>query len=602
MRLPARRALGGCAAFIAAMIALSCGAFVGTDASSDSDASANGGGNGEAGASADANGASEGGSGSDGASCAIVYVDGSKGHDTNDGCTPATATLTIGAGIARAKSAGAGEVRVCEGSYQEGPLVIDAPISLLGSFTCGTFTRAAPTADAGALVGPLLTPTTKITATQTVVDALLVTGPLVVASTRIDGLDLTGSSAPNARAVHVTAQAAPTLTNLVATGGSGASTVEIGSIGVLIDEGAAPALSHVEIHGGGGTGATEGSVGVAVIAPSPDAGAPSGTVGIERSRIEGGHGSTIAQPVANTSSVGSVGVFVAADGRVHLLGNHVTGGSGSCPNHTSACALIGVLAEEVPTINVSRNAIWAGDPSSTNKSGAIGFYATNTTPVPHTAVIHENMIVAGGASVAYGVELDNTANASVVNNTIVGQPTLSNTWGLALSNATGTNVYNNLFASVTTALELENATTCMNTLVFDDNAIVETSYPLSTQGCNDINDGSISYVIGLSTYFTAVGNARVATTGTCPSEDASLCFSPSSCTTGAQCYADTFATTVISEDNLFTMGIALGADPWCGLTKGGSSSTSIVDAVDYYGNARGNIVSIGAQQFDGTCQ
>jgi hypothetical protein len=603
----ASAALSSCVLILSG--AAACGAFSGSSATQDGGAA-------DGGTASDApldDGFADVGMSDAPAGCSVIYVDGKGGADTNDGCSTTTRMRTVGAALSRAKAAAANEIHVCAGAYAE-QLTLDAPIALLGSYDCGTFTR---NADAG-MVGQFK-PTTTIASAAPAQSTVRISGALD-AKTRLDGFLVQGSDAATSSAIYVTAGAAPTLSNLVVIGGGGVAKTGPGSIGVSIDDGAAPHLDEVLVSGGsgqngagagqigsvavfaqdtgpflitrsaiqGGSGISTGtgSIGIYVIATKA---VPAGTISIAGSNIHGGSG------VSTSDTIGSEAIDIRNDSRVVISQDEIAAGAGTCT--TTACNLFAISATETPAIEVSRCAIYAGNPASTpDKTTGVGILAQGPPASVGTGVLaHDNMILAAGAQSSIGMQLTGLPNATVVDNTIVGGTVTGSTFGVALYNTTNAIVRNNLLALLTYATELSQnppGGSCVTGVHIDNNAFVDDVNMLTTNGCMSIVDGSRTQLglMNLALGSVATANTRIAPN--CGTDNP--CNSPQFCATDDACYATVMAKPAPDSTVLFAQGLALAASPPCVVAKGGQTIAGV--PVDFYGQARVMPFSIGAQQ------
>lgn len=393
-----------------------------------------------------------------------LYVS-KAGDDAKSGCSPATAKRTIGSAIAAAKANQfmGYEIHVCAGPYASA-LVLDYPVSLRGSYDCATWKRTAtfgaPTFD-GANLSTISAPGGAAAGV-----ALEVANAAIASSQIIDGFAIVGPNVTNGRstAVHIVA-GSPTLSDDAIGGGAGTAipgdpASSAGSTGLWISSGA-PTITLNEIAGGSGVavGATRGSIGLFTDATA-------GAVVIKSNLINGGTGSAVDQGMPVTVSVGAllqggpftgasqitnnvisggtgkgtgtmnqIGVFGVeiAGSFAALVGNYLTGGTGSCAtcNQTTVAA---VYAPAAIQVGIVANRIYGGDVDGATASNAaiLGVYVTATAPV----FIGDNQIHAGngkripnhsGFSVG-GIRLANGDQAVVEHNTVA----LGETAGKAL--------------------------------------------------------------------------------------------------------------------------------------------------------------------------
>jgi hypothetical protein len=610
--------VAACVGAAVVILAASCGSFSGSNADSEPDGAPA-----SDGAPVDATQATGDASSSpDGApACGVIYVDPNVGLDTASGCAKDRPLRTMSVAIARAKSVAAREVHACAGLFDEAPITLDAPISLRGSYDCGTFERAA---DAGPLSS--LTPTTSLTAPNLAASTLRVTGAAVDATTVIDGFAITASGAGNAAAVYVTQSAAPRLSNLVVHGGAGTAPTGPGSVGISIDTGAAPKISSSRVYGGSGTstagdgqsgsvavlavqagafgidaciidggtgkGSGIGTFGVYVYNPNgPDAGG-GGDIVIQRSNISGGAGQ------GGVNQVGAAAVAVFEDGRVHVVQNALTGGSSGCDG--MPCIACGVLASGDPAIEVRANSILGGVEPAVGATVAFGIRITGSG-AGYTASITDNMIAVGGSLTAnVGVRLDRLASPIITGNTIVGVNTKLTSYGIVMGSSTSMHVQNNLTGNLTYGLDFTASAmgdSCnLTTHTVSNDAFVEDGTAAMTSGCADAVDAQLTTTAQLAaSKWTSM--VRVATAAECGGDVD--CLAPGACASDAACFQTAFATAPVAT-SAPGAGFTFAAAAPCALTQGGAGG---VDAAkDYFETMRpATQPSIGAQQFVGTC-
>ena len=190
----------------------------------------------------------------------VVYV-APGGADGNDGCTPATplATVTQALAVVSAQSAVSEEIHVCKGTFTEPDIVVDYPVSLRGSYDCGTWGRTAsygyPQFD-GVNATVLAT-----TAANPSGNTLAIAGNTIGAAVVIDGLTVQGpgtGSFTKLGAVIVSGNATPTLRNDDIEGATASS---VSTVGLRLSIEGAPTVLLNRIGGGGGA---TGSFGVDV--------------------------------------------------------------------------------------------------------------------------------------------------------------------------------------------------------------------------------------------------------------------------------------------------------------------------------------------------
>jgi hypothetical protein len=331
--------------------------------------------------------------GADAPTCAgpTIYVSVSTGSDSNPGCTNTAPKKSIAAAIAAA-SASAGAVtsiEVCKGVYNEIPLALQSATSLLGGYSCTSWTRTAtygyPTFDGtnGTVIQNAAVGTSAVT--------LYVTGAAVTSSTLVDGFTILGATSgvtsTSVVAVHVTGGAAPTLSNNQLTGGSLTVPNQIGSIGVNLFQGGNPTIRNNKINGGSGT-----------VPPT-------------------------------SSDTGHASVGIQTDGTstsVQIIDNVINGGSGAALNTTAdgSCAAVlqgpGTSTGNGPTYTVRGNTITAGTGTSTGGTATLGLFFTGV----ETAVVASNSIDGGGGTTGMrcgiGLLTQITGTATITGNRIYG--------------------------------------------------------------------------------------------------------------------------------------------------------------------------------------
>ncbi len=248
----------------------------------------------------------------------IVYVSGATGDDARDGCTPKAAKKTITSALAFVETSAlvGHEVHVCKGTYAEN-LVLKVPASLLGGYDCATWARVdgygAPKFD------PVNETTLTGAAAPLAVEVLRIVSARITKAILVDGFTIRGNTSTPLR-----------------------------SVGVLVDEQAAPVLSNDKIDGGGGINSTafvpsgEGasSVGVAVRGDAyPE---------IVDDVITGGSGVSSSATIPGN---GSLGIEIAGTARgAHIHRNKISGGSGVS---SAGQGSVGVIAWGKPGVVAS---------------------------------------------------------------------------------------------------------------------------------------------------------------------------------------------------------------------------------------------------------
>ncbi|WP_394837067.1 right-handed parallel beta-helix repeat-containing protein [Pendulispora rubella] len=362
----------------------------------------------------------------------IFYVS-NAGNDLNYGCSQAAPRQSIATTIELARSLGVTthEIRVCAGTYVEGGLSLEHPVSLRGGYDCASWARA--------------------DGRETVLQhdggsgaTLSIRGTRVGPSVTVEGLTIRGGSgAQGGGALLVSTGAAPVLVRNVITGGSAVAAGDLmASYGIYLQAGAAPEIADSTI--GGGSGTAQGSFGSVGIAVASDAGQPR----IHGNRIDGGTGTTTlgvattgllfsgkgaltgelavkgneiragAGRVLGASGTGSIGVLVNDAAAIELAGNVIEGGTSTC---AGSCPVRGVSVSTTRGVRLAGNRIYGGDatPASAMSWGVLVADSGD-------AVLENNMVHAGGRAgtmnTVYGVEVSQSSGVAIRGNTLFGAP------------------------------------------------------------------------------------------------------------------------------------------------------------------------------------
>jgi hypothetical protein len=570
----------------------------------------------------------------------VMYVSDGSGSDSNSGCSPCFPKLTLsGALDAIAAATGAGAnlpsgfaLHVCEGEYVEVGLVLDQPVSLHGGYDCATWSR---TADYGWPTFDKLNDTIVRNGNpSTQPDSLRVTGALVDASVTIEGFTFRGweSAAPvvNAKALGVYAGATPTLMNDFIEGGaskafgSGGGLTNVASAGLWIED-ASPDVFHNQIHGGSGSDADYGSVGVLIRGASAAPklhqneihggsgnGQDDGSVGV---RVIQGATLTVAggNPITENDIWGGTGidgslfggsaVGVVLETPAELVFNRIHGETYSAPNGM----LMGVRVQG--TAVVARNRIHPGA-NTGGTSNSVGVMVQGAG-----ARIENNMIHSGSAGYqAGGVWLKNASGVSLLHNTIYTgtQPaTPTELSSLFLDTATTTTIRGNLLlANADELVPGIAAIDCLNTSMISalhDNAFIgfDSLADLADSQCPGTVTSIGSLQSPITSQGTAGGNVRYKAPGTCGGGETGcleLAACPGTAGSTTQCMTTLFTTWSAPDDGVST----LGTDGWmlkpnsapCTLAK---AVTTASVSVDLYGATRTSLFARGAHEFDGSC-
>ncbi len=373
--------------------------------------------------------------------CQVLYVAADGGDDENDGCSGDSPMKTIGAAIAAAKARSivGGTIRVCgdgKAFAYRGPITLDYPISLRGTYPCDTWERVSGFGYPffGSANQTALVPDDEATNKAT----LLVQGSAIDQRITIDGFSIIGPSHATvaSAALVLVSSATPHLSDLLVLGGGTIDEAPAGSTGVVVADNWSPSIEHCVMLGGSGhtkgNGGSVGSVGIslegnaAVHDCSIDGGNGTsdksiGSVGVfvfsgnltgdaafQRNQVVGGRGN--AQFVEAT-----VGVFIASTGNIDLLDNTIFNESGF---HAPSVAVEVSSAKEV---HIERNKIAAGVASS---SVLLPAYTRGVLAYEGKVTILNNMIFGGGGTPKLtsvetaGVEGD-AAELTIWNNTIL---------------------------------------------------------------------------------------------------------------------------------------------------------------------------------------
>jgi len=320
---------------------------------------------------------------------------------------------------------------VCAGTYVEGGLSLDLPVSLRGGYDCASWSRSE--------------------GQETVLDhdggsgaTLSIRGTTVGSAIAVEGLTIRGGRGDQGGgAVLVSTGASPLLSRNVITGGSAVAKGDLmASYGIYVQAGAAPDIADSTIAGGSGT--AQGSFGSVGIAVANDAGSPR----IHGNRIDGGTGTTtlgVASTgllfsgkaaitganavkgneihagtghVLGASGTGSIGVLVNDAAAIELSGNVIEGGTSTC---AGACPVRGVSVSGTRGVRLSGNRIYGGDatPASTMTWGVMLADSGD-------AVLENNFVHAGGSrgtmNTVFGVEVSQSSGVALRGNTLYGSP------------------------------------------------------------------------------------------------------------------------------------------------------------------------------------
>ena len=562
-----------------------------------------------------------------------VYVS-ADGNDNNGGCTTDAPKRTIGAALALLKTlaAEAHEVRVCRGSYSES-VVLDYPASLAGGYECTTWKRSAgygsPTFDgvnetvvtggADAAIPPL----TVSKVTGVVVDgitfrakdtsgptrsrgALVSAAKVTFSSTKITagGGEITGSPASVGLLVEQASDV--TFDRSIAEGGSGRNTGGgYGSAGIfLASREANIRVTESRIDGGSGRVASgSGSVGLYV--------SEGKLTNVERSTISGGKGRT----EIGSATYGLLYFASGAGADIDIIGNAITGGSGSCPS----CATTGVAVSTKGRVRVHGNRISGGD-IDPDVAGEMSFDGLRLTDFAN-ADIQNNFVFSGNATSKFtsgdvtAITLERGATALVANNTIGLGPTSTNKGTAVQTNTPDVTFVDNVFFHAgTTFASAVGVDACSgsrsyrlrNNLWFgfrDASPIVSVD-AIENGACTKARTvatraDTLASVLGPTLGAGGIqGNLRVA--GACGTD--TKCTAVSACTSGPACLPTLLAGwDAASAGGLFEEGWKLRDGVACTIAKGGATIAGL-SPTDLYGATRTDPRSLGAHEQDGACQ
>ncbi|MBX3130415.1 MAG: hypothetical protein KF718_27095 [Polyangiaceae bacterium] len=408
----------------------------------------------------------------------VMYVSVDGGDDSNSGCSPCFPKATLGGALSSLRAATALDaggsplpagfaVKACKGLYSDTSLLLDLPVSLYGGYDCATWTRT------GSQGWPTFDKVNETTIrngdVSKQVDSLRVSGSAVDASVTIEGFTILGwpAGAPAARskALGVYGGAAPRITgNLIQGGaskgsGSGGGLDNVASTGLWIEQ-ASPDVTQNQIHGGSGSVADYGSVGVLVRGASSKpklqgneihggsgSGQDDGSIGLrvfENASMTEAGGNPIADNVIWSGTGVDDSLFgISAGGVVlhtpaELVGNSIRGET--LPNNGSRGCGVRVFGAGV----VARNRIYSGDATSTSGVWAQG----------NGARIENNMIHSGhGHPALHGVWIQGSG-VQLLHNTIVSHTPGNNQLveQVYLESGTGAVIRGNIFMAQVSAV------------------------------------------------------------------------------------------------------------------------------------------------------
>jgi hypothetical protein len=589
-----------------------------------------------------------------------LYVSQTTGSDSNPGCDSAAPKQTIGTALIAGRASGTAKtIKVCKGTYQEGPLTLDFAASLLGSYDCATWQRTtsygSPTFD-GANLTTIIDGHPDAVGLSAAGRTLQLAGSAIDSTVLVDGFNILGAtsgslpSGSGTVALACANSASPTLSNNQITGGSLTASSAVGSAGVWIMTGANPTIENNEISGGSGANSSAGNYGSMAIYTD----GTSTSVQIIGNVITGGTGSspgdgssamhldgTVTPGPAyvvrsNVISAGSgtstaaaavTGVYVSGNSNVTLDENSIDGSSGS----TGTSCGYGVAVYGASALSITGNRIYGGNCSIPVTSVPLGLLIENVqSPVVYNNMIHGGTSTSGGTAAA--LQLSRVDGADVRHNTLIA-PTSAATSATALwveSNTTNLSFVNNILAGsgqnwgVFVSACADGGVPAI--AAFENNFIFGTQLGLfhwSTCLGSSFStiDGMTASLLASEPGATVQGNVTIA--ASCTTADGgtdSGCVVSAGCTSANQaCLTTLFSgwdTTSYGYKNLFPPTLFAGTCPFVSPPPAGNGWTlaasppppcrvtkSSVDDrsnsglnVDLYGNCRSSTPSMGAEE------
>ena len=574
----------------------------------------------------------------------ILYVS-PTGLETNDGCTPKRSKATIGGAIARVATLKLRKhaVHVCRGVYPEA-LTLSYPVSLRGGYECSSFKRT-DKFGFGKIEGVAATGfdrvnESKIEAPPSAAAGLVVTGAAVDRSVTIEGFTITGRAASTTgAALSIEGGASPTVQqNEIVGGDAGAAAATmLGTYGVTVRGGSAPLLTKNRIKGGAGKGAFVGSMGVLLAADAGAAAVVTNEIqsGAGMSAGIGGIGvaaQTQSKLIGESairgnaiSSDGATGTIPAIDvslngGEVDLSDNVISVGSVVCA--AAVCSSTAVRVDTVSTVRITGNRVHAGFPKG---GGSIEVFGISLQRTKDAAVVN-NMVHPGTTTLPHNSyamhargRTKGTADPVAVNprfahNTVLlGATTFATAFAFDEYDLMGIRVVSNLVLATPQRLAASAAIrtakcTNMDVLAMAGNAFIGTGIigrhdsacdggaPMMVTTPDDLE---ALYKSEFSTPQGIMGN--VAIQGTCAG---ARCTADPGCELGSGCLDSLLAGWSAPSEgalDLFAGGWQLASKTPCTITRGGFDLSSMGVAADSYATPRTNPVSPGAHEYDGMC-
>lgn len=582
------------------------------------------------------------------ASCATLYVS-PTGSASASGCSTTQPKASIADAIAAAHAnATVTTIEVCKGTFVETNLTLDLPVNLLGGFDCKTWLRTAtygaPTFDgtnetivqhAGSFAATLSV-TTATTSAKVTIDGLTVQGlgdasvvqgaaikVTVGAPTISNDRILGGNTKAGSIGLAIDLQAAPLVEDDFIDGGTGqlATSTGVASAGVYLFGGAgAVTIKDSQINGGRGvaTSSTPASVGVAVHPATPV------VITLDGNTIDGGSGST-----GGATGQGSVGVYADGPGSLYMESNFVDGGTGTGGSQGPT----GIETFVVGDVTLLRNQVFGGvcavtAPSNIASTGVLVSAPATVTSPPSRAVIVTNNMIHGGNSAAVttgantnALTIARSTNVTIYNNTLVA----------GVAGGTNPDRGAAIHENTSTALDIEN-----NILVggggadlgivfdecpwggslatFENNALLnfDSGVARYTPGVKAPCAGSGANFAGFTEWLatqpeagsTALVTGNVLLKSSCTGE--TQCLAVAACTlpmSTSTCQHQIFATWNDADGGATEArgaGYLLTTTTPCSVARSSLKIATVVS--DRFGASRPAMPSMGADQYDGTCE
>ena len=374
-----------------------------------------------------------------------------------------------------------------------------------------------------------------------------------------------------------------------------------------------PSLHDNHITGGTGSAATfggRGSTGMAIVKAGDFRADP--TRAITHNDIDGGTANLSTAAIVEGLGHGwATGAVVSGN---DIRGGNTLGGGGPTG-----------IAWPFGPLTAIGNRIYAGNAPANTNDGAVGI---STYGSVSAVTIVNNMIHGGQAPFSIGIVLVGNGDVVAYNTIFSGvSPLQIGGTGIYLGQNTagalvGARIFNNLFMSASTSRDVPVVgEACMGNSpgpvqTFQNNAFLGASVPfqygnvlLSPPTCSGAPAGPYTIALmqqEMGRSGTASGNVMLAAS-LCPGTG---CDSACTMASGTEATCLESLLPSWSPDNGFT---TLTTSAWplqagdpCLVTRGGlvDSTLGAIEQTDFFGNARGSAgtVSIGAAEFDGSCQ